>query len=219
MGIEETIKKYASDPEVVAALDPILKERIQGVIKEEMGSVKEELSAGLAEIGKSLDSAVDAKIEERLESVRSEIKDGIASLGKNLDAIVEAKTQHQAGDAGSAQAANNDTGNTSTGRSSSMLEALAPALVQKMFSGGEERQPTSKLGEMSAFAEAMGSAMASMASPLFNAYTAGQSATMNQMQTLARWGINPFTSGGDESNAQNAKTSGKPGKAQPAQPG
>jgi len=214
MGLEATIKKYASDPEVIAALDPILKERIQSVIKEELGSVKDELSAGLANIGKTLDEAVDGKIEGKLDAVRGEIRDGIAALGKNLDAIVEAKVQQPSGGAVNPQAAGEDNQSRPQSRSSSMLEALAPALVQKMFSGGEQRPVDSKLGEMSAFAEAMGSAMASMASPLFNAYAAGQSATMNQMQALARWGINPFTPGGADEEAREVDS--RPRKKQPA---
>jgi hypothetical protein len=213
VGLEETIKKYAADPEVVAALDPILKQRIEIAIKGELDSIRKELSQGLSVIGKSLDEAVDTKIDSKLDSVRTEIKDGIAALGKNLDAIVEAKVQRPAGDAGQAQAAQDNGGNGAKGRSNSMLEALAPALVQKMFSGDQEKPVDSKLGEMSAFAEAMGSAMASMASPLFNAYAAGQSATMNQMQALARWGINPFVPG--DNDEETAKPVGKPGKKQP----
>ncbi|MBN1370183.1 MAG: hypothetical protein JW954_08120 [Dehalococcoidaceae bacterium] len=212
MGLEETIKKYASDPEVVAALDPILKQRIESAIKGELDSIRKELSQGLSVIGKTLDEAVDTKIDSKLDSVRSEIKTGIAALGSNLDAIVEAKVQRPAGDAGQAQT-DQDNNNGTKSRSSSMLEALAPALVQKMFSGDQEKPAGSKLGEMSAFAEAMGSAMASMASPLFNAYAAGQSATMNQMQALARWGINPFVPGGNDE--ETAKPAGKPGKKQP----
>ena len=211
MAIGEMVKKYASDPEVIAALDPILKERVQGVIKGELEELRKELSQGLSVIGKSLDAAVDEKIDGKLDSVRTEIKDGIASLGKNLDAIVEAKVQGNACDAGQPQSQEDNNGNGSKSRSSSMLEALAPALMQKMFSGAEEKPEQSKLGEMSAFAEAMGSAMASMASPLFNAYAAGQSATMNQMQALAKWGINPFTPGGND-NEETGSAPSKSGK-------
>jgi len=114
------------------------------------------------------------------EAINKKISDVEAKLGNQIKQALEPLQQ---------AAASQSSGNGSSPQNT-IGDQVLPIVLQKLLGGGSNSN--SQIEQMSVFAKAMGDAMANMAAPLFNAFTAGQASNFNQLKLLGQYGVNPF---------------------------
>lgn len=163
-----------------------------------------------------LDEVIDGRIDQKLQATEANIVGQVKTLleqvtpnipelvNKAVDEKLDALRDHLAPllqAAGSAAGNGNGNGNGSAAHQPSRMAELAQLapFLQSLLQQPKAGAPVDQTANMISYAKAMGEGMSQMAAPLFNAFSAGQQHTIQELTTLARFGVNPFDAGKGES--------------------